>query len=223
MIKNSTFDVYERMDKKALETMALAFEADAAVAASIQGLEFIKARLGIVYALLKYKIHNDWLPTPENINTLPEPIRKYIHDLETNVDPTHIVRENILIKDTCTALVLKLEEKKRRLSKVICLCGSTRFTEAMLIHQWELTKKGFIVLSWCALPDSYFKGKDKHHIGDQEGVKEVVDEIHLRKIDLADEVMILNVGGYVGESTRNELIYARKKKKVIRFLEPEKK
>ena len=111
MIKNSTFDVYERMDKKALETMALAFEADAAVAASIQGLEFIKARLGIVYALLKYKIHNDWLPTSDNINALPEPVRKFIHDIETNTDPAHIVRENILIKDTCTELVLKLERK----------------------------------------------------------------------------------------------------------------
>lgn len=107
--------------------------------------------------------------------------------------------------------------------KIICLCGSTRFTEAMLIHQWELTKKGFIVLSWCALPKSYPRGKDRNHIGDQEGVKELVDEIHLRKIDLADEVVILNVGGYIGESTQRELDYARKMKKVIRFLEPEKK
>jgi len=93
----------------------------------------------------------------------------------------------------------------------------------MLVEQWELTKKGFIVLSWCALPDSYPRGEDRNHIGDQEGVKELVDEIHLRKIDLAEEVFILNVGGYVGESTQRELDYARKKKKVIRFLEPEKK
>ncbi len=107
--------------------------------------------------------------------------------------------------------------------KIVCLCGSTRFTEEMLIVQWDLTKQGFIVLSWCALPGSYPRGKDRNHIGDQEGVKEIVDEIHLRKIDLAGEVMILNVDGYIGESTQRELNYARRKKKAIRFLEPEKK
>ena len=106
--------------------------------------------------------------------------------------------------------------------KIICLCGSTRFTELMLIKQWELTKQGNVVLSWCALPNSYFRGEDKAHIGDQEGVKEIVDEVHLRKIDLADEVLILNVDGYIGESTQNELNYARKKEKIIRFLEPKK-
>ena len=106
--------------------------------------------------------------------------------------------------------------------KIICLCGSTRFTDQMLIKQWELTKRGFIVLTWCALPESYFSGEDKAHIGDQEEVKEIVDEVHKRKIDLADEVFILNVGGYIGESTRNELEYAQKGGKKIRFLEPEK-
>lgn len=105
--------------------------------------------------------------------------------------------------------------------KIVCLCGSTRFTEQMLIKQWELTKQGCIVVSWCALPDSYFQGEDKTHIGDQEGVKEIVDEVHLRKIDLADEVFILNVDGHIGESTRAELDYAREKGKVVCFLEPE--
>src|SRR4030067_2832031 len=41
--------------------------------------------------------------------------------------------------------------------KIICLCGSTRFTEQMLVKQWELTKEGFIVVTYCALPDSYFQ------------------------------------------------------------------
>jgi len=103
--------------------------------------------------------------------------------------------------------------------KVICLCGSTRFTPEMLVVQWELTKEGNIVLSWCALPDWYFEGKDKSHIGDQEGVKEIVDQVHLRKIDLADEVLVININGYIGESTTNEIKYARQKGKAIRFLE----
>lgn len=104
--------------------------------------------------------------------------------------------------------------------KVICLCGSTRFTQEMLVIQWELTKQGNIVLSWCALPDWYFKGDNKTHIGDQEGVKEIVDEVHLRKIDLSDEVFIINIDGYIGESTRNELNYAVSQGKQIRYLEP---
>lgn len=102
---------------------------------------------------------------------------------------------------------------------VVCLCGSTRFTDFMLVKQWELTKQGKIVLSWCALPDSYFKGS---HIGDAEGVKEIVDEVHKKKIDLADEVMILNVGGYVGDSTRSEWRYAVSTGKPVTWLEPDK-
>ena len=114
----------------------------------------------------------------------------------------------------------RLLKRKTSKVKIICLCGSTRFTEQMLIKQWELTKKGLIVLSWCALPESYFKGDDKYHIGDQEGVKEKVDELHLRKIDLADEVLILNIGGYIGKSTKHELEYAQKNNKKISFIEP---
>jgi len=104
-------------------------------------------------------------------------------------------------------------------SKIICLCGSTRFTEQMLVKQWELTKQGHIVLSWCAVPEWYFQGDDKTHIGDQEGVKEIVDEVHLRKIDIADEVFVLNIGGYIGESTRHEIEYARKLGKPINYME----
>jgi len=107
--------------------------------------------------------------------------------------------------------------------KIICLCGSTRFTEQMLIKQWELTKAGFIVVSWCALPDSYFAMRDAlnqtTHIGDQEGVTELVDELHKRKIDLADEVLILNIDGYIGESTRNELNYAITQGKPVQYEE----
>ena len=103
--------------------------------------------------------------------------------------------------------------------KIICLCGSTRFTEQMLIIQWQLTKQGNIVLSWCALPDSYFSNSDKTHVGDQEGVKEVVDEVHKRKIDLSDEVLVINIGGYVGESTRSEIEYAESIGVPVRYLE----
>lgn len=104
----------------------------------------------------------------------------------------------------------------RKTAKVICLCGSTRFTDEMLVKQWELTKLGFVVLSWCALPESYFKGP---HVGDAEGVKEIVDEVHKRKIDLADSVFVMNVGGYFGNSTTSEIVYAMRHGKPVEWLE----
>ncbi len=105
----------------------------------------------------------------------------------------------------------------RKTAKVICLCGSTRFTDEMLVKQWELTKKGFIVVSWCAVPDSYFSGP---HVGDAEGVKEIVDEVHKRKIDLADSVFVMNVQNYIGESTASEIRYAQAHGKPIEWLNP---
>ncbi len=49
-------------------------------------------------------------------------------------------------------------------------------------------------------------------------VADRLDELHLRKIDLADEVFILNVGGYIGESTRKEIEYAQRQGKPIKYL-----
>ena len=103
--------------------------------------------------------------------------------------------------------------------KIICMCGSTRFTEEMLVWQWELTKQGYVVLSWCALPDWYFRDQNKTHVGDQEGVKEFVDEVHKRKIDLADEIYVVNIGGYIGDSTKSEIDYAISQGKPIIYLE----
>ena len=99
---------------------------------------------------------------------------------------------------------------------IVCLCGSTRFMDAFFDAGWTETLAGKIVLSI---------GVCKHaedHGGEALGpeVVRLLDDLHLRKIDLADEVFILNVGGYIGESTRNELDYAKKKGKKIRFLEP---
>ena len=113
----------------------------------------------------------------------------------------------------------KKREERMKKPKIVCLCGSTRFTDIMLVKQWELTKQGVIVLSWCALPAWYFDGEDKSHLGDQEGVKEIVDEGHLRKIDLADEIFVINVNGYIGESTRSEINYAKIHGKPIGYLE----
>jgi hypothetical protein len=96
---------------------------------------------------------------------------------------------------------------------IVCLCGSTRFKEAYEQAARIETFDGKIVLS---------VGLFGHQEGlDMAGqVKARLDELHLDKIDLADEVLVLNVGGYVGESTRREVLHAARKAKTIRWLEP---
>jgi len=102
--------------------------------------------------------------------------------------------------------------------KIVCLCGSTRFMAEFFEVGWQETLKGHIVLS---VGVSKHTDKDGAHAGELLGPKvcAMLDRLHLRKIDLADEVIILNVGGYIGSSTRKELDYARKHGKNIRFLE----
>jgi len=96
---------------------------------------------------------------------------------------------------------------------VITLCGSTKFKDAFIKVQKDLTLKGNIVISVGLFG----------HSGDDEvwteGTKEMLDDMHKRKIDMADEIFVINVGGYIGESTRNEIEYARRNGKVIRYLE----
>lgn len=97
---------------------------------------------------------------------------------------------------------------------VITLCGSTRFKEQFLEAQKRLTLAGNIVISVGLFG----------HSGDNEvwsdGTKEMLDDMHKRKIDMADSIYVINVGGYIGESTRSEIEYAKKNGKAIEYLEP---
>lgn len=102
--------------------------------------------------------------------------------------------------------------------RIICLCGSTRFIQTFAVQTWELERKGAIVLGCTLLPSWYCPVPD--HFGEYTGTKEQCDELHLRKIDLADEVFVLNVGGYIGESTSREIAYAKAHDKPVRYLEP---
>ena len=104
--------------------------------------------------------------------------------------------------------------------KVITLCGSTRFKDAFMEVQKQLTLAGNIVISVGLFG----------HAGDKEvweGMSEdsmtqtklMLDDMHKRKIDMADEIFVINVGGYIGDSTRSEIEYARSTNKPIRYLE----
>jgi hypothetical protein len=96
--------------------------------------------------------------------------------------------------------------------KIITLCGSTRFRRQFEEVQKSLTLQGNIVISVGLFG----------HSGDEEvwrpGVKEMLDEMHLRKIDLADEIYVINVGGYIGESTKREIAYAESIGKKVDYL-----
>lgn len=107
-------------------------------------------------------------------------------------------------------------------TKVVCLCGSTRFTREMQNLVWDFAKKGIIALGWCVLPSNHKSDGTEidHHLAEREGVAVVLDKLHLRKIDLADEVLVINVGGYIGSGTRREITYAHKTGKPVRYLEP---
>ena len=97
--------------------------------------------------------------------------------------------------------------------KVITLCGSTRFKDEFMEVQKRLTLEGNIVISVGLFG----------HSGDNEvwieGTKEMLDDMHLRKIDMADEIYVINADGYIGTSTRNEIEYAKRTGKVVRYLE----
>lgn len=97
--------------------------------------------------------------------------------------------------------------------KVITLCGSTKFKEQYLEAQKRLTLEGYIVISVGLFGHS---GDDEVW---NEGTKAMLDDMHLRKIDMADEIFVINVGGYIGQSTRNEIAYAQALGKAIRYLE----
>ncbi len=100
---------------------------------------------------------------------------------------------------------------------VVCLCGSTRFMQAFQDANLRETLEGKIVLSIGCNTKS---DDDLVAVGMVIN-KEALDTLHLFKIDLADEILVLNVGDYVGESTRREIEYAQHKGKGIRWLEPQ--
>lgn len=111
------------------------------------------------------------------------------------------------------------EQQKAKRPKIICLCGSTRFSQAFTQANLEETLAGNIVLSIGCDTKSDTEIFGHLPFDELERIKRGLDELHKRKIDLADEVLILNVGGYIGKSTRSELEYAKSLRKVIRFLE----
>ena len=104
--------------------------------------------------------------------------------------------------------------------RVITLCGSTRFKDDFIEVQKRLTLEGNIVISVGLFghsgDDEVWEGLDEGELTD---TKEMLDDMHIRKIDMSDEIFVINRGGYIGESTRNEIRYAEITGKKIRYME----
>ena len=103
--------------------------------------------------------------------------------------------------------------------KVITLCGSTRFKKEFMDVQKRLTLEGNIVISVGLFGHS---GDNEVWENMDEGTltktKGMLDDMHKRKIDMADEIFVINVDGYIGESTRSEIEYAKKTGKPVNYL-----
>jgi hypothetical protein len=93
--------------------------------------------------------------------------------------------------------------------EIVCICGSTRFVDEMRAANRDLTLAGAIVVA---------PGETGGLVTDEQ--KAALDALHLRKIDLADRVLVVNPGGYVGESTSREIAHARATGKPISFTDP---
>ncbi len=91
--------------------------------------------------------------------------------------------------------------------KIVCLCGFTRFRDEFQVANYEESMKGNIVLSvgfYAHRPETIHA----QELGCTPEQKIAQDELHKRKIDISDEVYVLNINGYIGDSTRSEIDYA---------------
>jgi len=93
---------------------------------------------------------------------------------------------------------------------VITLCGSTKFKKEFMEAQKDLTLAGNIVISVGCFGHSGDVVTDEQKI--------MLDDIHKRKIDMADSIYVINVGGYIGESTKSEILYAQERGKNVEYM-----
>jgi hypothetical protein len=107
--------------------------------------------------------------------------------------------------------------------RVITLCGSSRFPEAFHLANAHLSMMGHVVISLGLL------GHADHPLGarfltsdgnEATQEKTALDALHFRKIDLSDAIFVVNVGGYIGSSTKREIAYARAQGKAVEFMFP---
>ena len=94
---------------------------------------------------------------------------------------------------------------------IITICGSTRFKDEMMQVAEQLTMDGHIVL----MPMVFHHSDDKQ-LTIEEKIR--LDNLHKEKIDMSDGIFVVNVDGYIGESTYGEIDWAMRHKKPVWYL-----
>lgn len=98
--------------------------------------------------------------------------------------------------------------------KVVTLCGSTRFYRTWRLAEYEETMAGRVVLAVAFYPHGTEHGET---VGCTPEQKMLLDSMHQERITMSNEILVLDVGGYIGESTRNEIMFAEQCGKPVRY------
>lgn len=102
--------------------------------------------------------------------------------------------------------------------KIVTLCGSSRFVDIMAVCAWFIEQDERAIIMGLHLLPQWYPDCPDDHLAEHEGVADDMDALHLRKIDLSDEIFIINYEDYIGDSTLKEIKYAQKKLKILRWL-----
>lgn len=155
---------------------------------------------------------------PNDLRTQLERYRQHLLDISTQLNRLQhgdVADDVQMVADALAHTMSPISARPT----VVCLCGSTRFSQAFQEANLRETLAGRIVLTIGCDMRSDAELFARMTEDERAKVKRDLDELHKRKIDLADQVLILNVGGYIGESTRSELEYATARGKRVRYLE----
>lgn len=102
--------------------------------------------------------------------------------------------------------------------KIVVLCGSSKFCDVMAVCSWFIERdEKAITMGLHLLPSWYSEESIPDHLAEHEGVADEMDALHLQKIDLANEIFVVNYNDYIGDSTADEINYAVENNKKIRW------
>lgn len=125
--------------------------------------------------------------------------------IECQIEARKLLETNLVVRtyelECQVAHLLKLDSIRKQVN-IVTLCGSTRFKKEFHEENLNYTLMGYVVLS----VGSFMHSDTEIKITPEQ--KQKLDELHKRKIDMSDFIYVIDVDGYIGESTRSEIEYA---------------
>lgn len=171
---------------------------------------------------------------PRKINTTSDAAAKLVHDLAKSEKCVYGCADGGKCDlETCWGCRARevlanapspRPETERKAPKVVCLCGSSKWPDVHMQVMMQETLAGRIVIPMGLYGHADFPSGAKTATNDGDeatAIKQMLDHLHFSKIDLADEIYVVNLGGYLGNSTKREVDYALKQGKVVRWHQPE--